>query len=79
MIGKGYMMQKKIKFGSSKKSIILSIKKNKLIKQTKKINIGNSLLIFKIIESGILDSSIKKIGGVPIYSNNKPVLKKRLC
>lgn len=69
-------MQKKIKFGSSKKSIILSIKKNKLIKQTKKINIGNSLLIFKIIESGILDSSIKKIGGVPIYSNNKPVLKK---
>lgn len=73
------MMQKKIKFGSSKKSIILSIKKNKLIKQTKKINIGNSLLIFKIIESGILDSSIKKIGGVPIYSNNKPVLKKRLC
>ena len=70
------MMQKKIKFGSSKKSIILSIKKNKLIKQTKKINIGNSLLIFKIIESGILDSSIKKIGGVPIYSNNKPVLKK---
>ena len=34
------------------------------------------MLIFKIIESGILDSSIKKIGGVPIYSNNKPVLKK---
>ena len=54
-------MQENLKLGSNnKKSIILSIKKNKLIKQIKKIKIGNGLLVFKIIESGVLDYSIKK-------------------
>lgn len=76
MIGKGYMMQKKIKFDSSKKSIILSIKKNKLLRQVKKINVGNRLLIFRLIEDDVLDSSIRNISNKCIYSNNKPILKK---
>ena len=70
-------MQENLKLGSNnKKSIILSIKKNKLIKQIKKIKIGNGLLVFKIIESGVLDYSIKKIDNKCICSNNKPILKK---
>ena len=70
-------MQENLKLGSNnKKSIILSIKKNKLIKQIKKIKIGNGLLVFKIIESGVLDYSIKKIYNKCICSNNKTILKK---
>lgn len=70
-------MQKSIKLSSSsKKSIVLSIKKNKLIRRMKILNIGNSLLISKIIKSCILDKSIKKINNNSIDYNNKPVLKK---
>lgn len=70
-------MQKSIKLSSSsKKSIVLSIKKNKLIRRMKILNIGNSLLISKIIKSDILDKSIKKINNNSIDYNNKPVLKK---
>ena len=70
-------MQKSIKLSSSsKKSIVLSIKKNKLIRRMKILNIGNSLLISKIIKSDILDKSIKKINNNSIDYNNKPILKK---
>lgn len=70
-------MQKIFKVSSkNKKSIVLSIKKKKLVKQIKKINIGNEILILKIIESGVLDSSIVKITNKCICSNDKPVLKR---
>lgn len=70
-------MQKKIEVGSkNKKSIVLSIKKRKLVRQLKKLNIDNEILILKIINNGTLDSSIIKITNKCICSNNKPVLKK---
>lgn len=60
----------------NKKGIILSIKKNKLLRQVKKINVGNRLLISRLIEDDVLDSSIINISNKCICSNNKPVLKK---
>lgn len=70
-------MQKIFKVSSkNKKSIVLSIKKKKLVRQIKKINVGNEILILKIIESGVLDSSIVKINNKCICSNDKPVLKR---
>ena len=70
------MQKNLISSSKNKKSIILSIKKNKILRQVKKINVGNRLLISKLVESNVLDSSIRNIDNKCICSNNKPVLKK---
>lgn len=70
-------MQKNIKLGSKKKSsVILFINKKILIRRLKKININNDLLIYKLINNGVLDCSIKKINTKSILKENKPILKK---
>lgn len=70
-------MQKNIKLGSKKeKCIILLIKKNKILKRLRNININNDLLIMKLINNGILDYSIKRINNKKISQNNKPILNK---
>ena len=70
-------MQKNIKLGSKKNSsVILYFKKNKLSKRLKKISVNNDLLIYKLINNGILDCSIKKINTKSILKENKPILKK---
>lgn len=70
-------MQKNIKLGSKKeKCIILLIKKNKMLKRLRSININNDLLIMKLISNGILDYSIKRINNKKISQNNKPILNK---
>ena len=67
-------MQKNIKLGSKKKSsVILFINKKILIRRLKKININNDLLIYKLINNGVLDCSIKKINTKSISKENKPI------
>ena len=70
-------MQKNIKLGSKKKSsVILFINKKILIRRLKKININNDLLIFKLINNGVLDYSIEKLNNKCILKYDKPILKK---
>lgn len=68
-------MQKNIKLGSKKdRCIVLSIKKNKLVKKAEKIKINNDILIIKLINNGVLDDSIKKIDSKKASADNNPVL-----
>lgn len=69
-------MKENIKLSSSKKEkcLVLSIKKNKIIKRLGNIRVNNDLLIMKLINNGVLDHSIKRINNKKISDGGCPVL-----
>lgn len=54
--------------------LVVSIKRNKLKKRIKGIKTNNDLIIVKLIDSGVLDRSIRRIDNKKADANGSPVL-----